>query len=36
MEEIKPQDWVEKVCKPEIKGNLGGHCKKPGYDENDL
>jgi len=27
---------VEKVYKPEIKGNLGGLYKKPGYDENDL
>ena len=30
MEEIKPQDWVE------IKANLGGLYKKPGYDENDM
>jgi 4-oxalocrotonate tautomerase len=36
MEEIKPQDWVERVYKPEIKGNLDGLYKKPGYDENDL
>jgi 4-oxalocrotonate tautomerase len=36
MEEVKSQDWVEKVYKPEIKGNLSKLYKKPGYDENDL
>jgi 4-oxalocrotonate tautomerase len=36
MEEVKSQDWVEKVYKPEIKGNLNKLYKKPGYDENDL
>jgi 4-oxalocrotonate tautomerase len=36
IEEIKPQDWLEKVYKPEVKGKLGGLYKKPGYDENDL
>lgn len=36
MEEVKSQDWVEKVYKPEIKGNLDKLYKKPGYDENDL
>jgi 4-oxalocrotonate tautomerase len=36
MEEIKPQDWVEKVYKPEIEDNLDGLYKKPGYDENNL
>jgi 4-oxalocrotonate tautomerase len=36
MEEIEPQDWVEKVYKPEIKSNLDGLYKKPGYDEADL
>ncbi len=36
MEEIKPQDWVEKVYKPEIKGDLDGLYKNPGYDEHEL
>ena len=36
MEEVKSQDWVEKVYKTDIKGNLDKLYKKPGYDENDL
>ncbi len=36
MEEVKSQDWVEKVYKPQIKVNLDKLYKKPGYDENDL
>jgi 4-oxalocrotonate tautomerase len=36
MEEVKPQDWVERVYKPDSKGNLDKLYKKPGYDENDL
>jgi 4-oxalocrotonate tautomerase len=36
MEEVKPQDWVERVYKPDIKGNLDKLYKKPGYDEKDL
>ena len=36
MEEIKPQEWIEKVYRPEIKNNLGKFYKKPGYDEKDL
>jgi len=36
MEEIKSQDWVEKVYKPDIKGNWNKLYKKPGYDETDL
>jgi 4-oxalocrotonate tautomerase len=36
MEEVKSQDWVENVYKPDIKGNLDKLYKKPGYDENDL
>jgi 4-oxalocrotonate tautomerase len=36
MEEVKPQDWVEKVYKPDIKDNLDKLYKKPGYDEKDL
>jgi 4-oxalocrotonate tautomerase len=36
MEEIKPQEWVEKVYGPEIKNNLDRLYKKPGYDESDL
>jgi len=36
MEEVKPQGWVERVYKPDIKGNLDKLYKKPGYDEKDL
>ena len=36
MEEVKPQDWLEKVYKPDVKSKLGELYKKPGYDENDL
>jgi 4-oxalocrotonate tautomerase len=36
IEEVKPQDWLEKVYKPEVKRKLGKLYKKPGYDENDL
>lgn len=36
MEEVKLQDWVERVYKPDIKGNLDKLYKKPGYDEKDL
>ena len=36
MEEVKPQDWVEKVYKPEIKNNSDRLYQKPGYDEKDL
>ena len=36
MEEVKPQDWLEKVYKPEIRNHLEKLYKKPGYDENDL
>ena len=36
MEEIKSQDWIEKVYKPDIKNNRDKLYKKPGYDEQDL
>ena len=36
MEEIKPNEWAEKVYRPEIKDNLKNLYKKPGYDANDL
>jgi 4-oxalocrotonate tautomerase len=36
MEEVKPQDWVERVYKPDIKRKLDKLYKKPGYDEKDL
>jgi len=36
MEEVRPQDWIEKVYKPDSKGNLDKLYKKPGYDEDDL
>lgn len=36
MEEIKPQDWVEKVYKPDIEKKWDTLYQKPGYDPNDL
>ena len=36
MEEVKAQDWMEKVYKPDIKNNQDKLYKTPGYDENDL
>jgi 4-oxalocrotonate tautomerase len=36
MEEIKSQDWAEKVYKPDIQNNQNKLYKKPGYDLNDL
>lgn len=36
MEEVKPQEWVEKVYKPIIENEWDKLYKKPGYDENDL
>lgn len=36
MEEVKPQDWVEKVYRPDIKDKWDKVYKKPGYDEKDL
>ena len=36
MEEVKANEWVQKVYRPEIKDNLNKLYKKPGYDENDL
>ncbi len=31
IEEVKPQDWAEKVYKPEIVNNSEKLYKKPGY-----
>ena len=31
MKEIKPQDWVDKVYKPDIGNNQEKLYKKPGY-----
>jgi len=36
MEEVKPNEWAEKVYRHEIKNNLDKLYKKPSYDENDL
>lgn len=36
LEEVKSQDWVEKVFKPDIKTKWDKLYKKPGYDEKDL
>jgi 4-oxalocrotonate tautomerase len=36
MEEVKPQDWAERVYRPDIKPNLDKLYKKSGYDEKDL
>jgi 4-oxalocrotonate tautomerase len=36
MEEIKPEDWVPKVYRPDIQNKPANLYKKPGYDESDL
>ena len=36
MEEVKSQDWKEKVYKPDIQTNWDTLYKQPGYDVNDL
>jgi 4-oxalocrotonate tautomerase len=36
MEEIKPEDWVAKVYRPDIKSKPENLYKKPGYNESDL
>jgi 4-oxalocrotonate tautomerase len=36
MEEVKSQDWVEKVYKPDIRSKWDKLYKKPRYDANDL
>lgn len=36
MEEVKSQDWTEKVYKSDIQKKWGTLYKKPGYDPNDL
>jgi 4-oxalocrotonate tautomerase len=36
MEEVGPQDWAEKVYKPDIQDKWDKVYKKPGYDVNDL
>ena len=36
IEEVKPEDWAEKVYKPDIQNKWGGLYKKPGYDPSDL
>ena len=36
MEEVKPQEWAEKVYKPEIKDKRDTLYKEPAYDESDL
>jgi len=36
MEEVKSQDWKEKVYKPDIQKNWDKLYKQPGYDVNDL
>ena len=36
MQEVKSQDWKEKVYKPDIQKNWDKLYKQPGYDVNDL
>ena len=36
MEEVKSQDWKERVYKPYIQKNWDKLYKQPGYDVNDL
>ena len=35
-EEIRSQDWLEKVYKTDVKNKWDQLYKKPGYDEKDL
>jgi 4-oxalocrotonate tautomerase len=35
-DEVKAQDWLEKVYKPEIEGKRELLYKTPGYDPSDL
>jgi 4-oxalocrotonate tautomerase len=36
MEEVKSDEWIEKVYKPDIKKKWDKLYKAPGYDEQDL
>ena len=36
MEEVKPQDWAERVYTPDIRNKWDKVYKKPGYDIKDL
>jgi 4-oxalocrotonate tautomerase len=36
IEEVRSQDWVEKVYRPDIKNRWDNLYKEPGYTENDL
>ena len=36
IEEVKPQDWAEKVYKPDILNRPETLYKKPGYDPSEL
>ena len=36
MEEVRSQDWVGKVYRPDVKGKWANLYKMPGYDESDL
>ncbi len=36
MQEVTPQEWVEKVYKPDIEKKWDTLYKKPGYDPNDF
>jgi 4-oxalocrotonate tautomerase len=36
MEEVKSQDWIERVYVPDVKDKWDKLYKAPGYDENDL
>ena len=36
IEEVKPEDWAEKVYKPDIQNKWEELFKKPGHDPSDL
>ena len=36
MEEVEPEDWAEKVYKPDVVNKPEHLYKKPGYDLSDL
>lgn len=35
-ESVNPQDWVDKVHRPDIKNQCDKSTREPGYDEKDL
>lgn len=36
LEEVAPEDWLEKVYRPDVPGGPGRLYKEPGYDPSEL